>query len=459
MSNKKLNIAIFHLAFIYSGGGERLVLEEAIRLRKMGHRVTCFAPTIDYENCFPELLQKARIKRFIPRIIPSWFPDNALLSILTACIIAPLLFYRFRKYDIYFGANQPGPWIAYLLSKLNNKPYVIYLAQPTRLIHPRLIDQQVGLRLKFGFSMLNVLTAIFKPVISIFDTLSIKHADAVFANGSYAKGLLKEMYAIQVINCPAGCKKQVKISDSIVKERFIGTISLSGLIIRKPYILLTNRNFPHKKFEYALDAFKKIKQNNIQFVITGQETEYTQLLKKIYSADKRIRFVGLLSECDLHSAYKNAAVYVYPAPEEDFGMGIIEAMAYGIPVVAWGNAGPTGIITDGIDGLLAKPFDISHYASLIDKLFIDKALYFKIATAAQNKVQKQFTFGAHTKILDKKIGEYYSSWKKMKRPNRIRKPEHNLLLHSTFICIPKSHPPSSRSNRDYGGTRRTGLKI
>lgn len=412
MTKKKLKVAIFHLAFLYSGGGERLVLEEAIRLKKLGHEVTCYTPIFDEQKCFPELIKQVNLRRILPRILPVWYPDNALISILAACVLTPLFFYRFKKYDIYFGANQPGPWIAFLLSIINRKPYAIYLAQPTRLIHPRLIDQQVGLRLLFGFSMLNILTNIFRPVIWFFDFLSIKNATTVFSNGTYAKGLLEEVYRIKAINCPAGSKKQIKITKDTISNRFKGIEVLNNIKIQKPYVLITNRHFPHKKFEYGLEAFRKLKNKRMSLVITGQETEYTRHLKADYLKDKRIHFVGLLSEKNLQVAYREAAVYVYPAPEEDFGMGIIEAMSYGVPVVAWGNGGPTGIIKHGYDGFLAKPFDIDNFSFYIHRLLRNRSTYEKIAIKSQEKIINHFSYTKHIKILVKGFRKTMILWKK-----------------------------------------------
>jgi hypothetical protein len=44
---KPLKVAIFHCGFIYSGGGERIVLEEAKGLIKRGYDVEVFAPTVE----------------------------------------------------------------------------------------------------------------------------------------------------------------------------------------------------------------------------------------------------------------------------------------------------------------------------------------------------------------------------------------------------------------------------
>ena len=72
-------------------------------------------------------------------------------------------------------------------------------------------------------------------------------------------------------------------------------------------------------------------------------------------------FLGAIAEDELQKLYEGAAVYVYPAPEEDFGMGVIESMAEGVPVVAWNQAGPTVTVGPGT-GYLAEPLEVNDYA-------------------------------------------------------------------------------------------------
>ena len=75
-----------------------------------------------------------------------------------------------------------------------------------------------------------------------------------------------------------------------------------------------------------------------------------------------VLFLGAVTEDELNRLYEGAAVYVYPAPEEDFGMGVIESMAKGVPVVAWNQAGPTVTVAPGT-GCLAEPLEVADYAA------------------------------------------------------------------------------------------------
>ena len=114
-------------------------------------------------------------------------------------------------------------------------------------------------------------------------------------------------------------------------------------------------------------------------------------------------FLGQISEADLQRLYREAAVYCYPAPEEDFGMGVIEAMAWGVPVVAWNFAGPTVTVIDGETGFLAEPYNVEHYADAMSWLLQDPKLRSRMGAAARDRVERYFTWDRHARLLDRAV--------------------------------------------------------
>ncbi len=58
---------------------------------------------------------------------------------------------------------------------------------------------------------------------------------------------------------------------------------------------------------------------------------------------------------------RNASVYLC-TPRETFGIGTLEALAAGVPVVGWRWGGQTEIIEHGVDGWLAEPGDVAGLA-------------------------------------------------------------------------------------------------
>ena len=73
------------------------------------------------------------------------------LWVLLSCLLVPIQVARFAKYDVFLGANQPGPWIAFVLSRILGTPYIVYLAQALRILHPREVDLENGIRRAWDF--------------------------------------------------------------------------------------------------------------------------------------------------------------------------------------------------------------------------------------------------------------------------------------------------------------------
>jgi glycosyltransferase involved in cell wall biosynthesis len=403
VTKKKLKIAIFHLGFFFSGGGERLVIEEALGLSKKGHKVVLFAPVIDKKRCFPQLIKKVNIKPLFLQF-PFKFPLRDFLLITGSVMLAPLTFWRFRNFDVFFGANQPGPLICYFLSKILKKPYAIYLAQPTRLIYPRKVDKLYGFG-KGSFSALFILGKIFMPAVKYLDKISIEGADVVLANGKYIAGVLKKYYDVEPIVCPAGCFPKKKIVK--YQRRWKGKINLNGKTIKKPFLLVTNRHFPQKRFDYAINTLNKVKTKfpKLSLIITGRCTKHTLSLKKMVKKmglKNKVYFAGLVKERVLNNLYANTVLYLYTSPQEDFGMGIIEAMAAGAAVVAWNEGGPTNTVVNGETGYLAKSNNQKDFQNKIIALLKNKKIAELFAKAGWER-SRLFSFKKHNHLLEKRL--------------------------------------------------------
>ena len=381
---QKLKIAIFHLAFVYSGGGEKLVLQEYDGLTKRGHKVDIYTTVINKKLSFPEIIGNYKIKTFLPGF--KIFKGHEALKTVLSCVLVPFYAYKFKNYDIILAANQPSPWIAFIINKMYGVPFVSYLAQPTRFLHPRKIDRETGLfftkKASESISARLMMTT-FRKFSNWADQISIKNSSAVLVNGEHIKNMIEKVYKIKCINCPSGVN---------VKKRGKGK--------RKNYLLVTNRHFAQKRLEYAIFALNTLltRYPNYRLIITGTKSLYTQRLislSKELGIRKNIEFAGYVSQQKLNKLYKEAALYLYTAPEEDFGMGIIEAMSFGCPVVAWNNSGPSKSISHGVDGLLANPFDMTDFSKKVEKIITDKKLAKIISAAAMRKVQKEYSYKTH----------------------------------------------------------------
>ncbi len=369
-------IAIFHCGFTYSGGGERIVIEEVLGLRRRGYEVECFAPTVDPSRCYPDLIGDVRVRTFLPQL-PRWVPFREAVQMAATSLLMPLYAWRFRGVDAIVGCNQPSAWIAWWAARLMDVPYIVYLNQPNRLVYPRNIDRETGWVSNADYRLLAAIVLRATRFVAWADRRSVQEADQLLVNGDYIGDIIRHTYRRQAVDCPAGCHVATSGFPLPLEARFSGGLTINGYPIRRPYVLLTNRHYPQKRFDLAIRAMAEVRKRHprVQLVIPGPGTSHTESLKELVAElglSDAVVFLGAIAEEELQKLYEGAAVYVYPAPEEDFGMGVIESMAKGVPVVAWNQAGPTVTVGPGT-GHLAEPLEVSDYAAGISRLLGDPA--------------------------------------------------------------------------------------
>jgi glycosyltransferase involved in cell wall biosynthesis len=294
---------------------------------------------------------------------------------LAASTLVPLYAWRFRHYDAIVGANQPGAWIGWCLSRLLDVPYVVYLNQPNRLVHPRDIDRQTGWQTRPDYHLLNAVIQRMRFLVRAADQRSVRGAARLLVNGAYIGAVIRTTYRRSVVDCPAGVHLRPE-RPLALEHRFSGVDEVNGRPLLRPYVLLTNRHEPQKRFDLAMRALALVRRTHagVQLVVPGPYTAHTPELRRLareLGLEEAVLFCGSVSEERLQRLYDEAAVYVYPAPEEDFGMGVIEAMASGVPVVAWDQAGPTVTVEPGRTGYLAAPGDLGDYAAGITAYLSD----------------------------------------------------------------------------------------
>ena len=398
-------IAVFHCGFTYSGGGERLVIEEVLGLRRRGYEVECYAPTVDASRCYPDLIGEVRVKTFLPQL-PRWFPFREAAQMAATSLLMPLYAWRFRGVDAIVGCNQPSAWIAWWAARLMDVPYVVYLNQPNRLVYPRNVDRQTGWVSNADYRLLAAIVLRATRFVAWADRRSIQEANQLLVNGDYIGDIIRHTYKRDAVDCPAGCHVAASGYPLPIEARFSGGLTINGYPIRRPYVLLTNRHYPQKRFDLAIKAFAKVRKRHprAQLVIPGPPTSHTASLKELVielGLQDSVLFLGPISEEELQSLYAGAAVYVYPAPEEDFGMGVIESMAKGVPVVAWNQAGPTVTVGPGT-GYLAEPLDVEDYAAGIVAL-LDSRAENRAASERAFEWARRFDWERHIDTLERVV--------------------------------------------------------
>jgi len=117
-----------------------------------------------------------------------------------------------------------------------------------------------------------------------------------------------------------------------------------------------------------------------------------------------VRFTG--KQADVASILACSDVFILPSSTESFGLAALEAMSYGVPVVASRAGGIPEIIRDGLDGLLAEVGDVNSMAQHVISLIINPQLRVEMGKRAKERAFADF---AEDPIVD----QYYSIYQRV----------------------------------------------
>lgn len=79
----------------------------------------------------------------------------------------------------------------------------------------------------------------------------------------------------------------------------------------------------------------------------------------------------------------------YTSRMEGFALVLLEAQAYGLPIVSFNiKCGPSEIVEQDINGYLIEPFDIDDFAAKLSKLMKTPSLLEKFTNNSQNNMGK-----------------------------------------------------------------------
>lgn len=120
----------------------------------------------------------------------------------------------------------------------------------------------------------------------------------------------------------------------------------------------------------------------------------------------QLTLTGALSEEELTDLYRRAFVYLHWNPE-GFGMGVIDALAAGVPVVCTELAGSSELIEDGVNGIVVHGETASAFASPLRELATDLALRNRLAQGAW-RTAKEHSWKTHNSILWARTSEWSS---------------------------------------------------
>lgn len=306
--------------------------------------------------------------------------------------------------------------------------------------------EQMSIRTKkinnfFGYYDQLAINSIKKELLDFNSNLVVAHAGRAICLSHKAIKKIKNKKVLQVaVNHSMNVKRSIvaDIVISVNKPIFYRTIDL-GKSEKNSFVVPNAVDFsdivkvaPHfdvskkdvvviggmarldnaKGFRSSILAIKhleKISDRKFILKIAGvgkQEKELRELVKKL-NLESKVEFLGWVN--DRKSFYNQIDIFCMSSYRETFGLVVIEAIKYRKPIVSTNADGPSEILRDELDALIAniEPIDSlpERFAAAILRMVGDPELVNKILENSYQRLLKNYSFDSLEKRICDIVGK------------------------------------------------------
>ncbi|MGH8103029.1 MAG: glycosyltransferase family 4 protein [bacterium] len=176
---------------------------------------------------------------------------------------------------------------------------------------------------------------------------SLEKADIILADSEFTAGRIRDRFT--------RVAERVRVIHPGITPRIGQTTVIFEHELTHPYLLLVGTIEPRKNFPLALSVFRKMKEQRktLEFVIIGRSGRGARRILAEIRRTPGVRYMNRADDSELETAYRRAAIFIYPSLYEGFGYPPVEAMAWGCPVLAANTSALPESVNGG--GLLVEP--------------------------------------------------------------------------------------------------------
>jgi glycosyltransferase involved in cell wall biosynthesis len=149
-------------------------------------------------------------------------------------------------------------------------------------------------------------------------------------------------------------------------------------------LISVGRMAPEKNLDQVLKTYEALKVTGLAFklVMVGDGPLKEQFQKRY----PEIIFPGMLSQSNLAAYYASSDLFIFPSQTETFGNVTLEALASGIPVLAFDCAAARDWVQTGINGWLVAENNPEGFAAQAVAIFNSKDLLDQITQSTRQQV-------------------------------------------------------------------------
>lgn len=387
-----MNVAIIH-PDLGIGGAERLIVDAAMELASLGHKVHIFTAHHDKNRCFEETLSGVFditvYGAFLPRHI--FYRLHAVCAYLRCMFVALCLLFMWPSFDIIL-ADQVSVVIPLLKLKKSAK-VVFYCHFPDLLLAQHT----------------TILRRIYRKPIDFIEEITTGMADLILVNSRFTASTFASTFK----NLDARGIKPAVLYPAVNVDQFEKPNAT------KLNFLSINRFERKKNIELAISAFamlhahdhQGVNMNDVSLTVAGgfdnrlrENVEYLEELKKLAEREgvsQRVRFITSCSTAERNALLGQCLCVLYTPKDEHFGIVPLEAMAAYKPVIACNSGGPVETVKHGVTGFLCDPSP-REFASAMSNFIQDPHMSEKMGQDARQHVAESFS----TKIFGQHLNRY-----------------------------------------------------
>lgn len=175
------------------------------------------------------------------------------------------------------------------------------------------------------------------------------------------------------------------------------------------YLLYIGKLEERRNILFLIDVLEKVcnKNEKIRLILVGKgDSKYVDKCMK-YAENKNLKnkiiHFESISQTELPNLYKNSEIFLLPTQYEIFGMVLLEAMYFGIPVITTLNGGSSTLIENEKNGIICSLDNISSWEEYINKIINDDAYRKRISIASCEQINNNYMWD---RLADKFLDIY-----------------------------------------------------
>jgi glycosyltransferase involved in cell wall biosynthesis len=131
---------------------------------------------------------------------------------------------------------------------------------------------------------------------------------------------------------------------------------------------------------------------------TGDMNEISSYAEKLGIA-KNVQTIGWVEKEEKLHLLHSSSIYALPSYHEGLPMGLLEAMAAGLPVVATSVGGVPDLVSNGREGIIVKPGDVQALREALVTLLSFPVMATQMGAAGRQTVLSQYSSDQVMKVL------------------------------------------------------------